>query len=197
MVKINNSPNTKICFKGVFPSPIGDMFFVMSEDNTLLGLSFSNDIFEEIARSIEDNKEDNNEGSRMLPLGRDMNVGRDMNGEMGKEVIRQLNEYYKGLRKDFDLVVGFLGTPFQILVWKALLNIPYGKTASYGDIAKRIGHPRAYRAVGSAVGKNRIDIVVPCHRVIKGDGSMGNYGGGIDRKRFLLGLEAGRELFSL
>ncbi len=177
MVKINDNPKVDTCFKGIIPSSIGDMYFVVSEEGTLLGLSFSSDIFEDVARSFAI--------GRILPV----------QGDIGKEIIRQLDEYYKGKRREFDLTVGFVGTPFQVAVWKALLGIPYGETVSYGEIAKRIEHPLAYRAVGSAVGKNRIDIVVPCHRVIKGGGSMGNYGGGVKRKRFLLNLEAGRGLF--
>ncbi len=173
MVKINDNPKIDTCFEGTIPSPVGDMFFVVSEDETLLGLSFSSDIFEDVARSFE--------VSRILPVESDIS---------GK-VILQLGEYYEGKRKEFDLTVGFVGTSFQVSVWRALLDIPYGNTASYGEIAKRVGYPRAYRAVGSAVGRNRIDIVVPCHRVIKGDGSMGNYGGGLDRKRFLLNMEVG------
>jgi len=84
------------------------------------------------------------------------------------------------------------GTPFQKAVWRALTRIPYGETASYGDIARAIGKPAASRAIGSANHRNPIAIVIPCHRVIGADGSMTGYGGGLDRKRLLLSLEARR-----
>jgi len=104
----------------------------------------------------------------------------------------QLGEYFAGDRVDFDLELAPSGTPFQRGVWEALLEIPYGETASYGEIARRIGEPEAARAVGLANGRNPISIVVPCHRVVGADGSLTGYAGGIERKRFLLDLEARR-----
>ena len=83
------------------------------------------------------------------------------------------------------------GNPFELAVWKALQQIPYGETVSYGEIARQIGHPHAPRAVGLANGRNPVAVIVPCHRVIGADGSLTGYGGGLDRKRFLLDLEAG------
>ncbi len=103
---------------------------------------------------------------------------------------RQLEEYFAGERRAFDLPLAAAGTDFQQKVWAALLEVPYGATASYGDIARRIGAPSAVRAVGAANGRNPISIVVPCHRVIGSSGSLTGYGGGIERKRFLLALEA-------
>jgi methylated-DNA-[protein]-cysteine S-methyltransferase len=102
---------------------------------------------------------------------------------------RQLGEYFAGRRKTFDLPLAPSGTPFQHRVWQALLTIPYGETQSYADIARRIGNPKAVRAVGAANGANPISIVVPCHRVIGADGSLTGYGGGLPRKRKLLALE--------
>lgn len=102
---------------------------------------------------------------------------------------RQLQEYFAGARRQFDLVLCPAGTPFQQAVWRALQAIPYGATCSYGDIARAIGRPKAVRAVGAANGRNPIPIVVPCHRVIGGDGSLTGYGGGLPRKRALLELE--------
>jgi methylated-DNA-[protein]-cysteine S-methyltransferase len=108
------------------------------------------------------------------------------------EAARQLTEYFAGRRTDFDLPLVTGGTPFQQRVWGALRDIPYGTTTSYGEIARRLGlHGGASRAVGLASGSNPISIVIPCHRVIGADGSLTGFGGGLDRKRFLLDLERG------
>ena len=109
---------------------------------------------------------------------------------------RQLAEYFAGSRREFDLVLRLDGTVFQTRVWRELTKIPYGRTWSYGDLAKRIGKPSAPRAVGLANGRNPISIVVPCHRVIGADGSLTGYGGGLPRKRWLLAHE-GRYLGEL
>jgi methylated-DNA-[protein]-cysteine S-methyltransferase len=102
------------------------------------------------------------------------------------EVITQLREYFAGTRTEFDVPLAPRGTPFQREVWLALRRIPYGETWSYARQAAAIGRPSAARAVGAANGRNPIGIVVPCHRVIGADGSLTGYGGGIDRKRWLL-----------
>lgn len=101
----------------------------------------------------------------------------------------QLTAYFDGALTSFDLPVELSGTPFQRSVWQALRSIPYGSTISYGDLARRIGQPSASRAVGLANGRNPVSIVVPCHRVIGANGSLTGYGGGVERKRFLLDLE--------
>jgi methylated-DNA-[protein]-cysteine S-methyltransferase len=101
----------------------------------------------------------------------------------------QLDAYFRGELTSFDLPLSLDGTRFQRSVWAALQSIPYGQTISYGELARRIGQPSASRAVGLANGRNPVAIVVPCHRVIGADGSLTGYGGGMDRKRFLLGLE--------
>ncbi len=103
---------------------------------------------------------------------------------------QQLNEYFAGTRKEFDLPVALSGTEFQVSVLEALQEIPYGETVSYGEIAKRIGRPKAVRAVGAANGRNPIPIVVPCHRVIGSSGDLTGFGGGLDTKEALLRLEA-------
>lgn len=103
---------------------------------------------------------------------------------------QQLQEYFAGDRKDFDLPLRLDGTEFQVKVLKALQKIPYGETVSYGEIAKRIGKPKAVRAVGAANGRNPIPIVVPCHRVIGSGGDLTGFGGGLDTKEALLRLEA-------
>jgi methylated-DNA-[protein]-cysteine S-methyltransferase len=110
------------------------------------------------------------------------------------ETVRQLDEYFAGTRREFELDLAPRGTAFQLAVWDALLAIPYGATASYGEIARAVGRPNAVRAVGQANGRNPIAIVVPCHRVIGSDHSLTGYGGGIDRKRFLLALEGAAAL---
>jgi AraC family transcriptional regulator of adaptative response/methylated-DNA-[protein]-cysteine methyltransferase len=104
----------------------------------------------------------------------------------------QLGEYFRGSRRDFDLPLVIRGTSFQEKVWRALLEIPYGDTWSYRDLATRIGQPTATRAVGTANGMNRIAIVIPCHRVVNADGKLGGYGGGVWRKQILLDLERGQ-----
>jgi methylated-DNA-[protein]-cysteine S-methyltransferase len=103
---------------------------------------------------------------------------------------RQLDEYFARKRRTFDLPLAPQGTPFQCAVWKALLGIGFGETASYRWIAHRIGNPKAVRAVGAANGANPLPIVIPCHRVIGADGSLTGFGGGLQRKRWLLDLEA-------
>jgi len=103
---------------------------------------------------------------------------------------KQLLEYFEGTRKEFDLPLRLAGTEFQVSVLKALQEIPYGETVSYGDIARRIGRPKAVRAVGAANGRNPIPIVVPCHRVIGSTGDLTGFGGGLDTKEALLRLEA-------
>lgn len=105
------------------------------------------------------------------------------------EAVQQLNEYFSGKRKDFKLPLAPAGTDFQQKVWKALLEIPYGTTTSYGELAKRIGRPKAPRAVGAANGQNPVAIVIPCHRVIGSNGKLTGYAGGLDRKEALLNLE--------
>jgi len=107
---------------------------------------------------------------------------------------RQLDAYFLRQITTFDLPLGLEGTPFQLRVWSALLKIPYGETRSYAQLAAALDNPSATRAVGAANGRNPISIVVPCHRVIGADGSLTGFGGGIERKKFLLSLEQGREL---
>ena len=104
---------------------------------------------------------------------------------------RELEEYFAGERREFSVALAPVGTPFQQQVWQALRAIPYGETISYGELARRIGNPRAVRAVGLANGRNPISVIVPCHRVIGADGTLTGYGGGLERKRFLLALESG------
>ncbi len=108
-----------------------------------------------------------------------------------REAARQLAEYFAGTRRGFQLPLHMRGTPFQLRVWAALLRIPYGETRTYGALAAQLDCPGAARAVGAANGANPLSIVVPCHRVIAAGGGLGGYGGGLERKRFLLDLESG------
>lgn len=108
------------------------------------------------------------------------------------DAVIQLTEYFAGDRTEFELELELVGTEFQRRVWAALQSIPYGQTCSYGDIAREIGSPTAFRAVGLANGHNPIGIIVPCHRVIGANGSLTGYGGGLDRKKTLLELEKSR-----
>jgi methylated-DNA-[protein]-cysteine S-methyltransferase len=113
------------------------------------------------------------------------------------EVHRQLDAYFAGELEEFDLPLAPSGTPFQLRVWEELQRIPLGETISYSELAERIGNPKTVRAVGLANGRNPISIIVPCHRVIGADGSLVGYGGGLERKRWLLEHEevvSGRRL---
>lgn len=106
-----------------------------------------------------------------------------------KQAAEQLNEYFRGERKDFELPLGVHGTDFQKKAWSALLEIPYGETRSYKQQAEMLGNPKASRAVGMGNNRNPLMIVIPCHRVVGANGSLTGYAGGLDVKRFLLDLE--------
>jgi O-6-methylguanine DNA methyltransferase len=114
---------------------------------------------------------------------------REGENELLNDLERQTVEYFNGKRKEFDLPLDQKGTPFELSVWRKLLDIPYGATRSYGEIANELGKPGASRAVGRANGANYIPIIIPCHRVIEASGELRGYGGGLWRKRFLLELE--------
>lgn len=139
-------------------------------------------------------KEEN--GRNVLPEGAWQIVGKVSGDnvviretELMKEASLQLNEYFNGVRKSFQLPLSPTGTSFQMAVWNALLEIPYGETRSYGDIAMAIGKPKACRAVGMACNRNKIAIFIPCHRVIGADGKLVGFGGGIGVKQKLLNIE--------
>lgn len=108
-----------------------------------------------------------------------------------REARQQLDAYFRRERRAFDVPLLFAGSDFQQGVWRELLAIPYGETISYGEMARRLGRPRAVRAVANANGANAISIFAPCHRVVGSDGSLTGYGGGVEAKRFLLALERG------
>lgn len=125
-------------------------------------------------------------------------AGKEAEGEapegLALKVFRELDEYFQGKRKNFDIPLRTHGTPFQEKVWAALRAIPYGEVRSYKEVAEAIGHPKAYRAVGMANNANPIFIIVPCHRVIGSDGSLTGYGGGLPMKKALLSLERGNRI---
>lgn len=159
----------------VVPSPVGELL-VGSDGTALTEVIF------------HDHRE------RTSPLTDRIRAGeRDDDHPLLGQVAVQLGEYFDGTRRTFDLPLTPLGSPFQQRVWRALLDIPYGATASYGQVARRLELvPGASRAVGLANGSNPISIIIPCHRVIGADGSLTGYGGGLERKRLLLDLEGDR-----
>jgi O-6-methylguanine DNA methyltransferase len=122
---------------------------------------------------------------------RDLCPGEDIgaHGEGLGGIREQLEEYLSGERTEFEVAMDLRGSPFRVRVWKALLRIGYGRTVSYRDVAEAVGNVRACRAVGQAIGANPVPIIVPCHRVIRSDGSLGGFGSGVDLKRRLLDLE--------
>ncbi|MEI6576326.1 MAG: methylated-DNA--[protein]-cysteine S-methyltransferase [Bacteroidota bacterium] len=112
-------------------------------------------------------------------------------GQMMRHILHQLEEYFKGTRKNFDIPVNPAGSTFQQMVWEKLSEIPYGQTITYGELAEQCGGPAYSRAVGSANGNNPISIIIPCHRVIGFDGKLVGYAGGLWRKQWLLEHESG------
>ena len=118
--------------------------------------------------------------------------GQASSPEVLLRTVRELDEYFRGERKEFDIPLLLAGSEFQKRVWQQLRHIPYGQTVSYGELAAAIGAPKSVRAVANANGANAISIILPCHRVIGSDGSLTGYGGGTDTKRYLLELESNK-----
>lgn len=138
---------------------------------------------------IEFARNDDEAAAFLARLERDSGSPPEHDPEAARPAVEELRAYFAGERSDFDLPLAPKGTPFQQDVWRALLEIPFGATASYGAIARRIGRPSGPRAVGAATGRNPISIIVPCHRVVGASGSLTGYGGGLDRKAWLLAHE--------
>jgi len=159
----------------VVDSPIGDLF-VAASDRGLATISFDPDPeskLEQLARIG---------GPRVLRSSRSVDLAR-----------RELDEYFVGRRKRFDLAVDLRALPpFTVSVLEQLARVPYGETTTYGELARRVGHPRAARAVGTVMNRNRIPIVLPCHRVVGSTGDLTGYAGGLDVKEALLELEGAR-----
>lgn len=143
-------------YYGYYNSPIG-ILEIITSDNAVISAMFVDEMKEET------------EESQIL-----------------KEAIKQFDEYFKGTRKDFDIICEIQGTEFRKTVWAALMEIPYGVTMSYKELAIKIGNEKATRAVGNANSKNIISIIIPCHRVIGSDKSLTGYAGGLNRKKWLL-----------
>ncbi len=129
----------------------------------------------------EENREENREGNKGVRF--------EQSSRLMRPYVRELEEYFAGKRREFSFPLDLRGTDFQLACWRALLAIPYGETRSYAAIARAVGKPKAFRAVGMANNRNPIAIVVPCHRVIASDGTLCGYGGGLEVKRKLLELE--------
>jgi methylated-DNA-[protein]-cysteine S-methyltransferase len=129
------------------------------------------------------------DGKAVERIGLNENEGDSPQTDFERLVERELTEYFSGQRRDFSFPIRAPGTDFQKRVWRELQQIPYGRTASYGDIAKRIGKPGGSRAVGMANNRNPVPIVIPCHRVVAAGGKLGGFGGGIELKKKLLDLE--------
>ena len=155
-------------------SPLGRILLT-SDGEKLTGLHFEREKY--FPRIVEDWLE----SPRALVLAR---------------AARQIHEYFAGERDRFDLPLAPAGTPFQQRVWQQLLHIRCGETTTYGEIARRIGSPQSGRAVGAAIGRNPISIVVPCHRVVGSTGALTGYAGGLERKRALLARESAADLVS-
>jgi O-6-methylguanine DNA methyltransferase len=167
----------------VFNSPVGPLFLAAS-GNGLVALEF-------------DARQPGQQTIRPNP--RDLRAERSANGKAAvqfeessrslRPYLVELEEYFAGQRRDFSFALDLRGTDFQLACWRALVKIPYGETRTYADIARAVGRPTGFRAVGMANNRNPIAIVVPCHRVIASDGTLCGYGGGLDIKRKLLELE--------
>jgi methylated-DNA-[protein]-cysteine S-methyltransferase len=180
-----------------FSSPVGALFLAVSERG-LLALEFDRRLPGQ--QTIRPNPRDLRAESS---LGTGGSAGKPRHVRTAKEAkfqfeelesalrpyVRELEEYFAGQRRQFSFALDLRGTDFQLACWRALVAIPYGETRSYADIARAVGCPRGFRAVGMANNRNPLAIVVPCHRVIGSDGSLSGYGGGLDVKRKLLELE--------
>lgn len=160
----------------VMPSPVGELMLVAS-DTHLAGVHFTPHPHGGITSGTWERASGGTAADSILAEAR-----------------AQLTGYFSGASTQFDLRLDAQGTPFQTRVWEALRAIPHGQTISYGELARRLGAPKAMRAVGAANGRNPIPIIVPCHRVIGARGDLTGFGGGLERKRWLLAHEGGGEL---
>ena len=153
----------------LYESPQGRMLLVADEEG-LSGIYF--------------------DGQKYLPQV-DPDWRRDARHAPLRQAKQELSEYFGGERKRFEPALAPEGTPFQLAVWKAISTVGFGKTITYGELARRAGCPGSARAAGAATGRNPIGIIVPCHRIVGSNGSLTGYAGGLDRKRALLALESG------
>jgi O-6-methylguanine DNA methyltransferase len=162
----------------IFASPVGPLFLAAS-DKGLVALEFDARLPGQ--QTIRPNPRDLRAESQKLWF--------EESGAGMAPYVHQLEEYFAGTRREFTFPLDIRGTEFQLACWRGLLAIPYGETRTYADIARAVGRPQGFRAVGMANNRNPIAIVVPCHRVIASDGTLCGYGGGLDIKRKLLQLE--------
>jgi O-6-methylguanine DNA methyltransferase len=162
----------------IFTSPVGPLFLAASERG-LVALEFDARLPGQ--QTIRPNPRDLRGEGKSLRFQESPDAMRPY--------VRELEEYFAGHRREFTFALDLRGTDFQRACWRALLAIPYGETRSYGDIARAVGRPQGFRAVGMANNRNPVAIVVPCHRVIASNGTLCGYGGGLDIKRKLLELE--------
>ena len=167
----------------VFMSPVGPLFLAASVQG-LVALEFDSRLPGQ--QTIRPNPRDLRVESKSVRF--EESRPEEATSEL-RSCVRELEEYFAGQRRTFSFPLDLRGTDFQVACWRALLAIPYGETRSYGDIARAVGRPQGFRAVGMANNRNPIAIVVPCHRVIASDGTLCGYGGGLDTKRKLLELE--------
>lgn len=180
-------------------SPVGALFLAASEKG-LVALEFDRRLPGQQTirpnprdlRSETAGAESNSVRFEQCPLDEAENPSTQRSTEGARVIracVRELGEYFAGARRKFDFALDLRGTEFQLACWRALLAIPYGETRTYADIARAVGRPQGFRAVGMANNRNPVAIVVPCHRVIASDGSLCGYGGGLEIKRKLLELE--------
>jgi methylated-DNA-[protein]-cysteine S-methyltransferase len=162
------------------PSPVGELLLVASDD----GL---------VAIRFERNRHGDDPRASSVPSSE----ASDAAARVLADARSQLDAYFAGALTEFDLPLDPRGTPFQQKVWTALREIPFGQTISYAELARRTGDPKAVRAVGAANGRNPLPLVVPCHRVIGADGSLVGFGGGLERKRWLLRHEGAQQSLDL
>ncbi len=162
----------------MFISPVGPLFLAAS-DRGLVALEFDARLPGQ--QTIRPNPRDLRAESKAVRF--------EDSARALRPYVRELEQYFAGARREFAFTLDLRGTDFQLACWRALLAIPYGETRSYGDIARAVGRPQGFRAVGMANNRNPVAIVVPCHRVIASDGTLCGYGGGLDVKRRLLELE--------
>jgi methylated-DNA-[protein]-cysteine S-methyltransferase len=155
-------------YTATYQSPLGEMLVISTAD-ALVGLHFI--------------------GQKYFPRV-DAAWKEDPNVAPIRETIKQLDEYFAGERDRFDVPLGPYGTSYQHAIWNAISTVRYGETITYGELARRAGHPQDARAAGAATGQNPIGIIVPCHRIIGANGKLTGYAGGLDKKRALLALEA-------
>ena len=167
----------------IYMSPVGPLFLAASERG-LVALEFDARLPGQ--QTIRPNPRDlRSESGRSAKSG----FSFEPLADALKVYVRELEEYFAGQRREFSFALDLRGTDFQLACWRALLAIPYGETRTYADIARAVGRPQGFRAVGMANNRNPVAIVVPCHRVIASDGTLCGYGGGLEIKRKLLALE--------